>query len=84
VDNYYGFLRYASEWLSHKATDVILLSLQTCDLVSSSFLLVLPFFWMTCFLLIRLFAETILFTHPCDLADGNVMPLPRGHCISPI
>nr|CAB3447925.1 unnamed protein product [Digitaria exilis] len=23
VDNYYGFLRYASEWLSHRATDVI-------------------------------------------------------------
>ena len=35
VENYYGFLRYASEWLSHRATDVILLSLQICTLAFS-------------------------------------------------
>ena len=33
VDSYSGFLRHASEWLSHRATDVILLPLQCYNFI---------------------------------------------------
>ena len=82
MDAYYGFLRYANDWLSHRATDVILLSPQLCALLYS-FGLHLPFL-MTHFLTLLIFAETYLFTPLCNLIDDYVMPYSHGHCILPL
>lgn len=89
ADNYYGFLRYASEWLSHRATDVILLSLQICTLVSSSFLLGLPFLRMTCFLLLQkpfylLVSAILLMTVSCLFLMSTVSCLFKARSLSQV
>jgi len=89
ADNYYGFLRYASEWLSHRATDVILLSLQICTLVSSSFLLGLPFLGMTCFLLLQkpfylLVSAILLMTVSCLFLMSTVSCLFKARSLSQV